>query len=297
MKQNENASGYFVRNADENDLPLIYQLFEEAIAFQKENNYQGWNGYDKAFIQEDIRNKHLFVVEQEGNVICIFSICFTDQLIWREKEKGDALYLHRVVLNRKFGRIKIFQFILQWSKAYAQEHGLKLLRMDTWAGNEKLIGYYKSYGFRFVEEYTTADTDALPLQHRNLQVALLEYDLQQEETSSNEKVSIDKVFLNIPDYWNQKIIGQANGQLIKLARGRGEVNWHKHDDQDEVFILYKGHLTIQLRDRNVELFEHDMFIVPKGVEHRPKAHGDTAFLIMGLNITSNAAGGRPERLN
>ncbi|QEC70283.1 cupin domain-containing protein [Panacibacter ginsenosidivorans] len=111
------------------------------------------------------------------------------------------------------------------------------------------------------------------------------------------KVNIPEELSTISKYWSQKIIGEANGQLIKLAKGTGEINWHHHDDQDELFIVYKGHLTIQLRDRNVELYPHEMFIVPKGVEHCPNAHGDVEFLIMGLNITSNAAGGRPEKWN
>lgn len=78
-----------------------------------------------------------------------------------------------------------------------------------------------------------------------------------------------------------------------MAKGIGETNWHAHDDQDELFIVYKGHLTIQLRDKNIELFEEEMFIVPKGVEHCPKAESEAEFMIVGLNVTSNEAGGKP----
>ena len=108
-----------------------------------------------------------------------------------------------------------------------------------------------------------------------------------------EKVSIRKELSRIEEHWSQRIIGEANNQLFKLAKGLGETNWHKHDDQDELFILYKGHLTIQLRDRNIELYEDEMFIVPRGVEHCPKAENEVEFLIVGLNITSNEAGGKP----
>jgi mannose-6-phosphate isomerase-like protein (cupin superfamily) len=108
-----------------------------------------------------------------------------------------------------------------------------------------------------------------------------------------EKVNIREELASLTEFWSQKIIGEANGQLFKVAKGIGEVRWHKHDDQDELFILYKGHLTIQLRDQNIELYENEMFIVPKGVEHCPNAHGEVEFLIVGLNITSNAAGGKP----
>ena len=61
----------------------------------------------------------------------------------------------------------------------------------------------------------------------------------------------------------------------------------------KLFILYKGHLTIQLRGKDIELYEDETFIIPKGVEHCPKADEEVEFLIVGLNITSNEAGGKP----
>jgi mannose-6-phosphate isomerase-like protein (cupin superfamily) len=108
-----------------------------------------------------------------------------------------------------------------------------------------------------------------------------------------EKVNIREALAGVKEYWSQKVIGQSNGQLIKVAKGTGETKWHKHDDQDELFIVYKGKLIIQLRDKNIELNPEEMFIVPKGVEHCPKAEGEAEFLIAGLSITSNEAGGKP----
>jgi mannose-6-phosphate isomerase-like protein (cupin superfamily) len=97
-----------------------------------------------------------------------------------------------------------------------------------------------------------------------------------------EKVNIRKELASLKEHWSQQIIGEANGQLFKVAKGIGETKWHSHNDQDELFILYKGHLTIQLRDQNIELFEDEMFIVPKSVEHCPKAQEEAEFLIVGL---------------
>ena len=108
-----------------------------------------------------------------------------------------------------------------------------------------------------------------------------------------KKVNIREELSSVKEHWSQKIIGEANGQLFKVAKGVGSTKWHKHDDQDELFILYKGHLTIQLRDENIELYEDEMFIIPKGVEHCPTAEEEVEFLIVGLNITSNKAGGKP----
>ncbi|MEL7834669.1 cupin domain-containing protein [Fodinibius sp. Rm-B-1B1-1] len=110
-----------------------------------------------------------------------------------------------------------------------------------------------------------------------------------------KKVNLRNEFDSIKKYWTQKIIGEANGSILKLAKGIGEINWHKHDDQDEVFIVYKGKLTIRLRDKeDITLQEGEMFIVPKGVEHAPKAEHDVELLVMGINVTSNKEGGKPE---
>jgi len=165
---------YTITNATADDLPIIYHLFDEAIRFQKANSYIGWSSYDKEFIQADIQNSLLLKIVNENEIVCIFSICFTDELIWREKETGDAIYLHRVVVNRKFTGGQLFNKVLDWTVQFAKTSNLNYIRMDTWAENEKIIAYYKSYGFSFVENYTTSGTEDLPVQHRNLHVSLLE---------------------------------------------------------------------------------------------------------------------------
>lgn len=172
---------YNITPASVHDLPAIYHLFDEAIRFQKENNYIGWKQYDQAFIQADVNNKLLLKITSDQQIAGIFSICFSDELIWRDREKGDALYLHRIVLNRAFKGEKIFGKVLEWAIQFAAETQLAYIRMDTWADNEKIIAYYKSYGFEFIENYTTPGTDSLPVQHRNLHVALLQLKTTQQE--------------------------------------------------------------------------------------------------------------------
>lgn len=166
---------FTVEEASQSDLDNICELFEEAIAFQKDNNYIGWKNYDKDFIVAEIHNGLLFKIVSKNTIACIFSICYTDPFIWREKENGDAIYLHRVVLNRLFQGEKMFKKVLEWAITHAEAKKIQKIRMDTWAENEKIISYYKSYGFEFVENYTTANNDELPVQHRNLNVALLEF--------------------------------------------------------------------------------------------------------------------------
>lgn len=281
---------YPVQPATAADLPEVFRLFEAAIDFQQQHQYIGWKYYDQSYLEKDCREGLLYKLTDHAQIVAVFSICYSDPLIWQEKEKGDAVYVHRIVLNQQYKGVKAFGQILDWAIGLAKTKQLRYIRMDTWADNEKIINYYTSYGFTRIQDYTTPDTPDLPLQHRNLCVALLEY-----RVPGLKKVNIPAELASIDRFWNQKVIGEANGQLIKLAKGIGEIHWHRHDDQDELFILVKGHLTIQLRDQDIELYPDDLFIVPRGVEHCPKAHGAVEFLIMGLNITSNKAGGRPEQ--
>ncbi len=109
-----------------------------------------------------------------------------------------------------------------------------------------------------------------------------------------QKVTIRNELAALNDYWSQKVIAEANGQLFKVAKGIGTVNWHHHDDQDELFILYDGRLTIELKTEEVQLAEGELLVIPKGVEHRVRAEEEAAFLIVGLNITSTRQGGKPE---
>jgi quercetin dioxygenase-like cupin family protein len=114
------------------------------------------------------------------------------------------------------------------------------------------------------------------------------------QESNMQKINIRKQIASLDQYWSQKIIAEANGQLFKVAKGVGEINWHKHDDQDELFIVYQGCLTIQLRTGDIELQEGELLMIPRGVEHCAKAAEEAAFVIVGLNITSNKQGGKPD---
>ncbi|MCU1394311.1 MAG: Cupin 2, conserved barrel domain protein [Ilumatobacteraceae bacterium] len=108
-----------------------------------------------------------------------------------------------------------------------------------------------------------------------------------------DKIALAPAAASLTEFWSQRVVGEANGSLFKVAKGIGSTNWHAHADQEETFLILHGHLTIQLRTGNVELDEGDLFVVPRGVEHCPLADEEVHFLIVGPDITSNAAGGKP----
>lgn len=84
-------------------------------------------------------------------------------------------------------------------------------------------------------------------------------------------ININQKFNQFSDLWSPKIIGQLNGQDVKLAKLEGEFVWHDHANEDEMFMVMKGQLIIEFRDKTVELNEGEMIVVPRGVEHRPIA--------------------------
>lgn len=107
-------------------------------------------------------------------------------------------------------------------------------------------------------------------------------------------VSLTATLDGLTEYWSQVVVGEANGTLLKVAKGIGSTRWHSHDDQDETFVVLDGRLTIQLRDGDVELGPGDLYVIAQGVEHCPRADDEVRFLILGTSITSNAAGGKPD---
>jgi len=94
-----------------------------------------------------------------------------------------------------------------------------------------------------------------------------------------EVVNIKEKFTLFTEQWSPKIIGQLNGQDVKLAKLQGEFVWHDHKNEDELFYIMKGRLQIEFRDKMITLHEGDMLIIPKGVEHKPIAKEEVWVLL------------------
>ncbi len=93
------------------------------------------------------------------------------------------------------------------------------------------------------------------------------------------KVNIDEKLSLFSEYWDPKIVGELNGQYVKLVKFKGEFVWHKHDKEDEMFFIIKGKFKMEYRDRTVEINENEFIIVPRGVEHRPVAAEETSVML------------------
>ena len=84
-----------------------------------------------------------------------------------------------------------------------------------------------------------------------------------------QKISVKEKLSKFNDYWNPRIVGELNGQHIKLVKAKGEFDWHKHDNEDEMFLVVKGEFNMELRKETILIQEGEFIIIPKGVEHRP----------------------------
>jgi mannose-6-phosphate isomerase-like protein (cupin superfamily) len=100
-------------------------------------------------------------------------------------------------------------------------------------------------------------------------------------------INIDEKLKLFQDHWSPKIVGELNGQQVKLAKLNGEFVWHKHENEDEFFYVIRGSLIIEFRDKIETILENEFIIVPRGVEHRPIARSEVSVMLFEPASTIN----------
>jgi len=113
--------------------------------------------------------------------------------------------------------------------------------------------------------------------------------------SNVERIDLSEKLSRFDERWSPRIVAELNGQHVKLAKLEGEFVWHSHAEEDELFLVLKGKLTIELRDGVVVLAPGQMVVVPRGVEHRPVADGEVHVLLFEPAGTLNTGDVRNER--
>lgn len=112
-------------------------------------------------------------------------------------------------------------------------------------------------------------------------------------------VNLGAKLATFTDHWQPRTIGQFNGHDLMVVKAQGEFVWHKHDDTDDFFLVLEGRLVLELRDRTVELGPGELFVVPRGVEHRPVAREEVHLLLIergGTPNTGDPATAAPRRV-
>ena len=110
-----------------------------------------------------------------------------------------------------------------------------------------------------------------------------------------ERINLEEKLALFTERWSPRIIGELNGQHVKLVKLEGEFVWHHHADEDELFLVLRGHLSIHLRDGVIDLAEGELAIVPKGVDHKPVADGECHVLLLEPTTTLNTGNIHNER--
>ncbi|MDJ0614444.1 MAG: cupin domain-containing protein [Rhizobiaceae bacterium] len=105
-------------------------------------------------------------------------------------------------------------------------------------------------------------------------------------------INLAQKLTKFTDHWSPKIVGRFNGHDLMVVKVQGEFNWHSHEDTDDFFMVLDGEITIQMRDGDVTLKKGEVYVVPKGVEHCPKAEKEAHVLIIEPAGTPNT--GDPE---
>jgi len=110
---------------------------------------------------------------------------------------------------------------------------------------------------------------------------------------TNAPINFKEKLSKFSGHWAPRVIAEMNDYQFKLVKFQGEFVWHDHPDTDEVFIVLDGEMVIEFRDGSVELAEGEMFVVPKGVEHKPRASNECHALLVepwGVTNTGDAGG-------
>jgi mannose-6-phosphate isomerase-like protein (cupin superfamily) len=110
-----------------------------------------------------------------------------------------------------------------------------------------------------------------------------------------ERIRLTDKLDHIREHWEPTIVAELNGQHVKLAKIAGEFIWHRHEQEDELFLVLRGRMTVEFRDRKIVLEPGDVLVVPRGVEHRPVAEEETHILMFEPEGTLNTGNVRDER--
>jgi len=110
-----------------------------------------------------------------------------------------------------------------------------------------------------------------------------------------EIVDLSRKFALFSEHWRPKIVGELNGSYVKLVKLKGEFVWHRHEQEDELFLVIKGSLVIKLHDADLELGKGQFVVIPRGVEHMPVAAGEVHVMLLEPKSTINTGDAPGER--
>ncbi len=166
-----------IQNSTPDDLPMIFEMYEMAIAHQKKVSHLHWQAFDREMVSQEISEGRQWKIMVDGQAACVFVSTFSDPHIWGEKDREPSIYLHRIVTRPDFRGRNFVQEIVNWAKIYGKKNGRKFIRMDTWGDNPKLIEYYQKCGFRFLGVALPSNREMLPAHYSCITLAFFEMEI------------------------------------------------------------------------------------------------------------------------
>jgi len=156
-----------IRNCLISDTNEILSLYEAARNLQTQKKMVVWPSFESSFIEKEIQEERQWKIVSDNVIACNWAITFEDREIWGEKDKEDAIYIHRICTNPALRGNRYIDIIVEWSKKYAKQTGKRFVRLDTLGNNTKLIEHYTSAGFEFLGMFKLTDTANLPGHYQN----------------------------------------------------------------------------------------------------------------------------------
>jgi len=156
------------------DIPSIENLYASAVQFQKQKQAVPWGNIDNTQIAQEINQgrQYKLVVDEEIATVWVYN--FSDPEIWQEKNKDNAIYIHRIATNPKFRGQHMVEHVFSFTENYAKEQGFSLMRLDTAGYNSGLIKLYTKNGFNFLGTTRIIDSTHLPSHYEDVDICLFE---------------------------------------------------------------------------------------------------------------------------
>ena len=151
-----------IENCIMTDIGKILSLYHSARDLQIQKGMVVWPIFEKDLIEKEINEQRQWKLLIEDTIACNWATTFSDKEIWGEKDKDDAIYIHRIATNSIFRGNRYIDKIVEWAKEYAKQKDKQFVRLDTLGNNTRLIDLYKSAGFQFLGMFELTDTSNLP---------------------------------------------------------------------------------------------------------------------------------------
>jgi GNAT superfamily N-acetyltransferase len=160
------------------DVPVILELYRAAAGYQRRKGYNVWQEFEASLVEKEIGEKRHYKIISGAEIACVFTIGYSDPVIWDEKNQDPAVYLHRIATNPLFKGKGLILLVRDWALQHARDQQKKFLRMDTWGDNESLKNYYERCGFAYLGKRQLLDPNPLPPHYWGISLSLFEIPLR-----------------------------------------------------------------------------------------------------------------------